>query len=414
MTKLLLIHPEADAADRLSALLGSVRGLDIRHIRSRESFFSRLEEPFDLVMVHAGVFYDVYPWEWVQELSRRQPQAQAAIALDASVYDSFLLEAISRMADQHHYTIIPIGLTGDGMLEAFASIVNGDRKDSPGSPGYREGSLTAVWSAASKDGATTIAVSTALSLAASGRMTIGLIDGNLHNPEIRSFLNLTDPDPSGFKLRPKLQTQTLTPGDLIDACISYRKIPNLHILTGSRRRDTALDVTPEMMAHLLRTSRAAFDITIVDLNSYPDNAATICTVREADHRWLVAQNHYASFQMSWGEWYECYWKYAGLVPGDVSFILNRTTADDKPERIAELLRMPLAAAVPNIGGGLGRKAVHEGNPLYLSSGTESFTTQIDRLAARLAPTNEQGGAALAGGTVRRKIGLLQRWTALFG
>lgn len=411
MTKLMLVHPETDAADRLSAMLGIVRGHDICHIRNRELFFSRLEDPIDIVLVHAGLFYDVYPWEWIQRLSRSQPQAKVAIALDASVYDSFLLEAISRMADLLHYRIIPAGLTGDGMLEAFAAVVNGDRKDSPG---RRGGSLTAVWSAASKDGATTIAVSTALSLATSCGMTVGLIDGNLHNPEIRSFLNLTDSNHSGFKLRPKLQTQTLTPGDLIEACVSYRKIPNLHILTGSRRRDTALDVTPEMMTHLLQTAKTAFDITIVDLNSYPDNAATICTVREADHRWLVAQNNYASFQMSWGEWYECYWKYAGLAPEDVSLVLNRTMADDKPERIAELLRMPLAAAVPNLEGGLGRKAVHEGNPLYLSSGTEGFTAQIDGLAAQLVPNNEQGGAAPAGEAVRRRGGLLQRWTALFG
>lgn len=411
MTKLLLVHPEADAADRLSILLGSVRQLDICHIRSKELVFSRLEEPFESVLVHTGVFYDVYPWEWMQKLSRSQPQAQVAIALDTSVYDSFFLEAIGRMADLLHYRTVPIGLTGDGMLEAFAAVVIGDRKDSPG---HRGGSVTAVWSAASKDGATTIAVSAALSLAASSGLNIGLIDGNLHNPEIRSFLNLADPDHNGFKLRPKLQTQTLTAGDLIDACVSYRKIPNLHILTGSRRRDTALDVTPEMMTHLLQTARAAFDITIVDLNSYPDNAATVCTVREADHRWLVVQNNYASFQMSWGEWYECYWKYAGLVPEDVSLILNRTAADDKPERIAALLRMPLAAAVPNLEGGLGRKAVHEGNPLYLSSGTESFTAQIDGLAARLAPKNEQNGAAPAGEAIRRRGGLLQRWTALFG
>lgn len=412
MTKLLLAHPETDAADRLSALLGSDRGYDICHTKNRELFFSRMEEPFDMVLVHTGLLYDVYPWEWMQALQKSQPQARITLALDASVYDSFLLETISRMADICHFTTVPVGLTGDGLLEALAAQVNRRRSDNPA---HRGGSLTAIWSAASKDGATTIAVSTALSLAASSGMTVGLIDGNLHNPEIRSFLNLTDPHHSGFKLRSKLQTQTLNPSDLIESCVLFRKIPNLHILTGSRRRDTALDVTPEMMIHLLNTCRAAFDITIVDLNSYPDNAATICTVREADHRWLVAQNNYASFQMSWGEWYECYWKYAGLAPEDISLILNRTLAEDKPERIAELLRMPLAAAVPNIQGGLGRKAVHEGIPLYLSSGTDSFTQQIDGLAEQLAPKDERSGAgAPAAAAARRREGFLQRWTALFG
>lgn len=410
MTKLLLVHPESDAADRLSACLGPAGAQDICHARSRELFFSRLEDSFDIVLVHSGLFYDLFPWEWMQALRQRQPKSRVAIALDASVYDSFLLEAISRLADLLHFSTVPVGLTDDGLLEALAARVNVRR---PQAFAPKGGSLTAIWSAASKDGATTIAVSTALSLASSGGRSVGLIDANLRNPEIRPFLNLADSHHSGFRLRPKLQTQTLTPADLIDACVSYRKIPNLHILTGSRRRDTALDVTPDMMTHLLQTARAAFDITIVDLNAYPDNAATICTVREADHRWLVAQNNYASFQMSWGEWYDCYWKYAGLAPEEISLIVNRTVPEDKPERIAELLQIPLAAAVPNIGGGLGRKAVHDGVPLYMQRGAESFTEQIDGLASRLADPDERAGAA-AVDTVRRRGGLLQRWSALFG
>lgn len=388
-------------------------------VMGREALFSRLVEPYEAVAVHSGIGYDIYPWDWLPALRRLQPQARILVALDETAADSFFMEAICRLADSHSFTVVPAGKDGRGIYEAFVSFIGGSQAVAELNrqpPGAVKGTVVTVWSTASKDGATTIALNTALALAShGGAIRVGLIDANLRNPEVMARFNVSDAGIASFAIRSKLQTQQLRPEELVGACVKYRQRLPLFILPGSPRRDTAQDVTPEMMTHLIAAARQAFDVTVVDVNSYPDNAATICAVREADHRWLVTQNRYASYRKSWGEWYACYWAYCGLAPKDVSLIVNRACEGDKPERIADYLRMRLAAVVPNVPGGLGLESADQGFPLYDRPGAEPFTASIDALAAALCPQEEgaAGHAELAAAS-RSKLGWLHRFAAKFG
>lgn len=392
-------------------------GNHIAAAKTQEQFLQAIDAAFDIIAVHTGLFHDVYPWEWLHTLRQKQPGARIILALDDSVYDSFLLECIVRQAAYYGYAVIDVGHTADEVLSewlAFASASDGTQPVSLRTKDTERtgGRVIAVWPAASKDGATTVAVNTALALAAGSKLKVGLVDANLRNPEIRSSLNLAGTGPNHFRLRSKLQTQSLRAEELAAACASYRNMPRLHIMPGSPRRDTASDMTPEMVAHLLDVCRQAFDITIMDLNAFPDNAATVCAVRGADHRWLVCQNNYASYKTSWGEWYECYWKYCGVTPSDISLILNRTAQADKPERIAEQLGMTLRAAIPNVGGGLGLRSVHEGVPLYFQDNAALFIDAIGQLAAGIAGKDRMM-AADETAALQRKSGWLSRLTGLF-
>lgn len=409
MMKTLLVFKQEEQSD-YGQDLGKEWG-EVVTAQTKEQFYKRLEEPFDVIAVHTRLFHDVYPWDWMNALRTAKPDARVVIALDETVYDSLMLEVLVRMAGESGYTILPAGSTAQEATRGFAAFMSGLGKGQRKS-GHRTGKVAAVWSAASKDGATTVAVNTALAIAALSKLNVGLIDANLRNPEIRPHLNLDHNNPSHFQLRPKLQTQTLLPEELLKTCSTYRKMPRLHILTGTQRRDTAADMTPEMMAHLLQTARQTFDITIVDLNAYPDNAATVCAVRDADIRMLVTQNNYASYRVSWGEWYECYWKYCGIPLSDISLIVNRVTAEDKPERLAETLQMPLLGAVPNVGGALGLKAVHEGVPLYLQPKAEAFISSVNGLASSLAEENSRD-YAMGTALQTQKTGWISRISALF-
>ncbi|MCZ8523492.1 MULTISPECIES: AAA family ATPase [Paenibacillus] len=418
MIRILAGLPTMELTERWKGMLGSRTDREVVASYGAEGFLARLQDSYDQVVVHTGLFYDRYPWEWMEEIRRTQPEAKVAVVLDDGVYDSFALEAVGRLAISLDFVTVPAGSREVEMLSDLACFVEG--RDREGiRPSRAEGSrgrIAAVWSSASKDGATTIAINTALALASTGRLRVGLIDGNLRNPEIRPHLNLMDRGHSQFKLRPKMQTQTLQAEDLLEGCTSYRKMPGLHILTGSPRRDTAQDLTPDMMGGLLETARQTFDITIVDVNAFPDNAATVCTVREADVRWLVTQNNYASYQTSWNEWYNCYWRYCGLLPSDISLVVNRCAVGDKPERIAGMLGMTLAAAVPNVGCGLGLQSVHEGVPLYLRPKAEGFSEAMGLLAASLAPDAAAAAADISAKapSVPRMARWAARFTALFG
>ncbi|MEK8132229.1 hypothetical protein WMW72_30455 [Paenibacillus filicis] len=391
-------------------------------VSSREALQAHLDDPLEALAVHAGIWYDRYPWEWMPLLRRKLPHARLMVAQDDSVYDSFLMEAVCRLGESLDIRILPTGASRRSVLQAFHRFAAGqelaeERDSNPaGIRIGKQGKVITVWSAAAKDGATTVAVNTALALAAQGKLSVGLVDANLRNPEVHACLSMATDGASAFSLRSKLQTQRLTREELLSACRLYKQQGRVHVLPGSPRRDTAVDMTPEMMEHLIAAARSAFDVTVIDVSGSPDNAATIGAVREADERWLVVQNRYASYRYGWGEWFACFWSYCGLLPQDVSLVVNRTAAAERPERIADYLGMPLAAALPNVPGGLGLRAADEGVPLYGRAEALVFSKQVDQLAARLFPPagNDIQVRLSLEAAPRRKPGWFDRLTARLG
>ncbi|WP_281889657.1 hypothetical protein [Paenibacillus sp. YYML68] len=388
------------------------------YVCGREALSTRIEQPYEALVVHSALWSEHYPWDWMRQVRRLQPIARIAVVLDAEVYDSFMLEAICRLANSLSMTTVPAGLHRQQLVDALYSFLLGSEPSSrPHQLGLKAaGQLVAVWSAASQDGATTIAMSAALAAAARSGLRVGLLDGNLRNPELRARFALRSQADSSLMLRSKLQTQRLLPDELRQACSRYRNQPELYILPGSPRRDTALDLSPDMMEHLLAVSRSAFDLTFVDVSTCPDNAATICAVREADRRLLVTQNRYASYRTSWGEWHASYWAYCGLSPADVELVVNRCLPGEKPERVAQYLNMKLAAAVPNVPGGVGITSADEGIPLYGMPQADSFAEAIDRLAMQLLPSAVDERLQLDQPQVAgaRKTGWLTRLSAMLG
>ncbi|WP_274361865.1 AAA family ATPase [Paenibacillus thermotolerans] len=389
----------------------SETGASVTVVEERTGLFEALEGTFELVIVHAGIFGQMYPWEWIPLLRDKQSAASITVIPDGSLYDSLWLEVLYRLGDDFFIRVAPLGSNAKSLL---AELSSNDRDPASAAVvgGSGRGIVAALWSAANKDGATTVAVNAAVMLARSSQLNVGLLDLNLKNPEIKYGLQLKDLHRSNLLLRPKLHTGTLAASDLLDACQQYRKTPRLHILAGSHRRDTAGDVTPGMVEHLLETCRAVFDVTIADVSAFPDNAATVCAVKNADMKWLVAQQDFASHRLSWTEWYECYWKYIGLHPQDISLVLNRYAGGgESPEKIAGILGMKLACSLPNATGWAGPRESLEG-PLFIDlPGADSFADGIRQLASRLSVA--AGAPALPERQTARRNGLLTLLSGLF-
>ncbi len=366
------------SGDSLSSLLGHVPASDtVAIVDEREALIRSLEKPVDGVIVHTELFADRYPWEWVGTIRHQQPSAHIVIIASDDVYDSLWQEVLERLAAEARITVAPLGADPFEIAQlAFGTL--------PITHTPSAGIVTAIWSAACKDGATTIALSTALALAQHTSLRIGLLDLNLKNPELRLYVPRANHMQSNIPLRPKLQTGQLRAAELWEQCSNYPRIPNLRLLFGSHRRDTAVDVTPEMIGTLLDTARLTFDITLLDVSSVPDNAATVCAVRSADYRWLVAQQHMGSYVWSWSEWYACYWQWCGLAREDIHVLFNRYTVQgEQPERMAATMGMPLAGVVPNVASPRGFRSVQEESVLYDRAGV-AYVSAIHGLASALA------------------------------
>ncbi|HZG86135.1 hypothetical protein [Paenibacillus sp.] len=407
---LLIGMKEGEELDRLLEALPA--GADRRTVaRSKESFWRAAEQRFDAVLLHAELVADMYPWEWAARLRERQPYAKIVVFLCEEVYDSLWLEVVERLSTEAGFVATPVGC---GMEERRGIALQTLLGEAPPADVSRTGVVAAVWSAACKDGATTVAANAALTLAREAPgLSVGLLDLNLKNPELRLLLGHADAGRSNASLRPKLQTGSLTTAELLAATAPFRRTPNLRLLCGTHRRDTAGDVSADMMGTLLAVCRRTFDVTVVDVSSYPDNAATVCAVRGADARWLVASNRPSSYLWSWGEWYECYWKHCGISPADAELVCNRyDPAGDPPEKAAAAIGMKLAAVLPNVPGGAGLRLSELGKPLADAPQAEPFAAEMYRLASRLhvlagkAPLPERRSA-------RRRYGFMSMISSLF-
>jgi pilus assembly protein CpaE len=379
--KILAAVCHSEQIDFLTEIAKETIGVDMLIVNSYEQLLLKLDETYERIAIHCDLAATIYPWDWMTELKLRQPKAKFLIALSMKSYDSIYIDVIMRLAAEFDFNIIPLGLSERGIAE---KMVDG-LLENHCIPLAKAGSLIAVKSAAPKDGATTIAVSAALSLAMNTNLSIGLLDLNLKSPDIKDYFNIHQAGKSLFSLRPKYSTNSITSSDLLDHCYSYKGFDNLHILLGSQRRDTAGDLTMEQTKHLLEAAKRTFDIVIADVHTFPDNAATVYAIKHADERWLVTQPNYASFKSSWADWYDCFWRHCGLAKQDFSLIINRSGASHsvKAGGIGAELGIKVTGVINNVIGGIGVKAVNEGLPLLLSEHNGSFAKEIHLITAQL-------------------------------
>lgn len=357
----------------------AIRG-DVTIVSSFETFAVKIQEHFDFIWLHCDLFPTVFPWDWMGEVRKTNPNARVSIVLCDKVYDSILLDCICRLAADFQFSVLPLGLTDEELIAQLEELLYGRS----GTPDHRQGKLLTILSATSKDGATTIATNLALALAKQP-LNIGVLDLNFWSPDIKDHLNLMSSHGKNLlSLRPRCLPNILTSQELIQHCVQQKGMENVHFLLGSNRRDTAIDVTIEEIKVLIDVAKETFDIVIADVHSFPNNAATVYAVRHADERWVVAQPVFPSYRSSWGDWFECYWRHSGLKKEDFSLVLNRAdSVKVKKQKIEATMGAKCIAEVANVAGGKGLFAVNEGVPLLVQEPESQFAKDMSVLVDHL-------------------------------
>ena len=377
--------------EQLELLYSQMDSATVVTVQSYEQLQLQINAPYERIALHCDLFPTTYPWDWMSELKQLYPSTNVMIALSAQTHDSLFNDMICRLAEDFEFTIIPLGLTDHQIVDQFLAGtsrvgISHEKSTELSAHKQKNGKLIAVISASSKDGATTIAVNTAISLAKRTNLNVGLFDLNLKSPDMKDNLNINARGKSLLTLRPKCSSNSLSSVDIIEHCFPYKGLNNLHILLGTNRRDTATDVTMEQIKNLLDAAKRTFDVVIVDIHTFPDNAATIYTLKHADERWIVAQPNYASFKSSWVDWYECYWRHCGLMKADFSLIVNRADSFHgiKLSSVESELGIKMLASFSNVNGGVGLKAVNDGVPLMLQESNGTFATEMNEVISQLA------------------------------
>ncbi|WP_027094516.1 hypothetical protein [Cohnella thermotolerans] len=151
-------------------------------------------------------------------------------------------------------------------------------------------------------GTSVAAFGTAFRIASVTGKRVGFLCLNLKSAKTHLYLGIDKPEVTLDGLRPELKAGTLNGDKLRQYSFAPSRLNGLHILFGNLARDQAEYYEPEQMIRLLQAAREAFDLTIADVSAYWDNAATVCAMREADHRCLVTTGSLSHFQEDVKRW----------------------------------------------------------------------------------------------------------------
>ncbi|MGO4695524.1 CpaE family protein [Paenibacillus sp. 2TAB26] len=345
---------------------------------------TRLSQELNFLIVQEDIFYDSHPWEWLGNIKNLVSDKTKIIVILSINTDSLYRELFNRICLELEITLVQGALTNQDIVDEINGRVFNNKRTVDSNIAGR---LTTFIAASPKDGATTVAISTSICLAQRlpGQKVL-LLDLNLKSPEVRDHLLITTD--KGYPLiQADCDSGTLEQNTLLKACDQIKGIENLYILTGLQRREYAEKISVDEIEHLLTVAKATFDYVIADVHTFPDQAATVKCVKNADDRVVVVQSVITSYQSTWNDWFNSVWQHYGLKESDFHLALNRDlNAAMDGFQIEKSMGSKIVSRISNVEKGAGIKAINYGTPLYLNEDTETneFRTNILTLSGWLA------------------------------
>jgi Flp pilus assembly CpaE family ATPase len=231
-------------------------------------------------------------------------------------------------------------------------------------------------------GTTVVTMGAAVQLARRTDHSIGVICLNLKSSKLHRYMGL-DNAPAGLDgLRADMKGGSLDQYRLLRSAEPVKGLPRLRILYGSQQREQAEFYQPEDIRHLLEAARAAFDVCLVEVNAYWDNAATVTAVLEADERLLVTTTELGSFQEDLDRGLKTMAPLLGMDTGSFRLVVNQEGGSGTSGlRAADVRReagMELAAVI-GYDPGL-RDQLNQGRLLDYVQTSRTFVQPLDTLS----------------------------------
>lgn len=151
-------------------------------------------------------------------------------------------------------------------------------------------------------GTTVVSYSTAMQIAKQTEQQIAYICLNLKSSKIHKYMGIHHPLRTLDGIRAEIKSQGLIKERIRQYCINHKETPNFYVLPGNMVREQAEFYTMEDIRHLLDIASSAFDLCVIEVNAYWDNAATISGLLCADTKVVVSSNQLGNFQEDMDRW----------------------------------------------------------------------------------------------------------------
>ncbi|RAV16718.1 hypothetical protein [Paenibacillus contaminans] len=234
-------------------------------------------------------------------------------------------------------------------------------------------------------GTTLVSFGTAVRLALDSEASVGYLCLNLKSSKLHRYRGKDSAAATLDSIRAELKAQRLHGDRLLGLCEPTRGVPRLHVLYGNMLREQAEFFRPEEIECLLQAARSAFDLCIVEVNAYWDNAATVCAMIQADARVAVTTGELSHFQEDMQRWLNTVGPIFGLTSDSVELVVNQLDKRSllngiRAKEVRKETGMRLAAEIPRFSDIAGY--LNEGKILELFTGHHGFRQPVTRIADR--------------------------------
>ncbi len=257
--------------------------------------------------------------DYTESLRERQPNIRISVLL-SDRHDRLLNERWMKTCLANGYFWISPHRTKEMIIQQLQEYMSG----SPSVVHEPRSKLMVFVGSTPNIGTTLVSFGTAVELARATAHRVGYICLNLKSSKLHRYLGNERPTYTLDQLRAELRSQSLTRDKLLQACESLRGVPNMHVLFGNMLREQAEFYMPEDIAHLLKVARTTFEICIVEVNAYWDNAATLGGLLEADSKYLITTNELTHFQEDTNRWLNNLCHTFGIPPSGFDLIVNQS------------------------------------------------------------------------------------------
>lgn len=245
-------------------------------------------------------------------------------------------------------------------------------------------------------GTTLVAFGTAVLLANATDKQVGYLCLNLKSSKLHRYLGADEPSATLDQLRAALKSQSLGSRQLLQYCMRPKETKGLYVLFGSMLREQAEFYRPEDVEHLLEVARQTFDLCVVDVSAYWDNAATVSAMTAADARMIVTTEEIGHFQEDIDRGLKPIVSMLSLPLASFELIVNLMeppayAGGFKPGDIGKENGMRVVAGIPRCPEAV--RLLNHGSVMALYEGRHPFRVQlqpaVDRLLERCALTKRE-------------------------
>ncbi|MDR6551926.1 hypothetical protein [Paenibacillus qinlingensis] len=314
-----------------------------------------------------------------------QDEVMKIIVLLSNYHDGSINEKYVKMCKLMKLDYILPGRSTAAIADEIRAWVDGASEG--GSKKVPPGKLITFVGSTPNIGTTLASFGVAAMLAMETSKKVGYLCLNLKSSKLHRYLGREEHYFTLDGLRAELKAQSLTPERLLHVCDKPKEAHGLHILYGNMLREQAEFFTPSEIIHLLRVARGAFDICIIEVSAYWDNAATVSGLLEADSKIVVTTGDIAHFQEDFSRWIRQVGAVFGLQPHAFELMAVQTDRNAKQSEftikdIRKETQLHLIGHVSRHGDALAR--CNQGKLMEMLNPTHPMHQEVRGVARKFA------------------------------